>query len=101
MSPEVAFSASQRYCDFGICTSVCRTEYTQCCEMLQEALIIIFNGLRQELSFPLASIGRRADAISCIPFLKGKNSRGKSPCGPGNTLYEGKEPTMRPLSFPV
>ena len=47
--------------------------------------------------FPLASVGRRADAIACIPFLKGKNSRGKSACGLGNPLYEGEELTRNPL----
>jgi hypothetical protein len=63
---------------------------------------MIFNYLWHEFSLPpLLSVGRWADIISCILFLKGKNSRGKSPCGPGNTLYEGNELIMHPLSFPV
>lgn len=32
--------------------------------------------------------GRQADALSCSPLLKGKNSRGKSSCRLGNPLYE-------------
>jgi len=47
--------------------------------------------------FPLASVGRRADAIACIPFLKGENLRGKSASGFGNPLYEGEELTRHLL----
>jgi hypothetical protein len=50
---------------------------------------------------PPASVGRWADAISCIPFLKGENSRGKSACRLGNPLYEGEELIRHPLRFPV
>jgi hypothetical protein len=46
------------------------------------------------------SSGRRADALSCIPFLKGKNPRGKSSCRSGNPLYKGEELRMHLPLFP-
>jgi hypothetical protein len=98
MSLEVAFSASQRYWNFDICIHICGLNTFNAKEMLQETPIIIFNYSWHELSLSLpASVGRWADAFSCIPFLKGKNTRGKSPCGLGNALYEGKELTVHPL----
>ena len=50
-----------------------------------------------QLFMPQAKRSRWADAISCIPFLKGENLRGKSASGFGNPLYEGEELTRHLL----
>lgn len=106
MSLEVAFSVSQRYFNLDILVHICGTDVTFISSYIFVELntpmspIIVFNCSCHKLSFPPTSVGRWADAISCIPFLKSKNSRGKSSRGLGNPLYEGEELTKSSIIFP-